>query len=111
MKNFKINKNLIGHGSPVYFIADIAANHDGKLERAKKLIELAKENGADAVKFQTWRTELLMTKKAKLAKYQKNDDPELKSQFDMAKKLELSYRQFVQLKNYCDKKKIIFLST
>ena len=52
MKKFKINKNLLGDGNPVYFIADIAANHDGDLNRAKKLIEIAKENGANAVKFQ-----------------------------------------------------------
>ena len=45
MKNFKINKNFLGKNYPVYFIADIAANHDGDLDRAKKLIEIAKENG------------------------------------------------------------------
>ena len=42
MKNFKINKNFLGKNYPVYFIADIAANHDGDLDRAKKLIEIAK---------------------------------------------------------------------
>ena len=52
MQKFKLNKNFIGEDSKVYFIADIAANHDGSLKRAIKLIELAKEAGADAVKFQ-----------------------------------------------------------
>ena len=52
MKNFKINNNMIGDKQKIYFIADIAANHDGKLERAIKLIDLAKESGADAAKFQ-----------------------------------------------------------
>ena len=52
MKNFKINKNSVGENFPIYFIADIAANHDGDLERALKLIDLAKESGADAAKFQ-----------------------------------------------------------
>ena len=52
MKDFKINNNYIGDNKPIYFIADIAANHDGDLNRAKKLIEIAKESGADAVKFQ-----------------------------------------------------------
>ena len=51
-KTLKIGNNNIGHGFPVYFIADIAANHDGDLDRAKKLIELAKNSGADAAKFQ-----------------------------------------------------------
>jgi len=49
---FKINNHLIGPNSPTYFIADIAANHDGDLERAKLLIRLAKESGANAAKFQ-----------------------------------------------------------
>ena len=52
MRNFKINNNKIGDQQKIYFIADIAANHDGKLDRAIKLIDLAKESGADAAKFQ-----------------------------------------------------------
>ena len=51
-KEIKIGNHLIGDDHPVYFIADIAANHDGNLDRAKQLIKLAKESGADAVKFQ-----------------------------------------------------------
>jgi sialic acid synthase SpsE len=51
----KIGKNTIGPGCPTYFIADVAANHDGDLERAKLLIRLAKEAGADAAKFQNFR--------------------------------------------------------
>ena len=48
-ENFKIDETLIGEGTPTYFIADIAANHDGDIERAKSLIKLAKESGADAL--------------------------------------------------------------
>ena len=51
----KIGSHTIGENEPVYFIADIAANHDGSLERAKRLIRLAKEAGADAAKFQNFR--------------------------------------------------------
>ena len=51
-KEIKIGKHTIGYNHPTYFIADIAANHDGDLDRAKKLILLAKQSGADAVKFQ-----------------------------------------------------------
>ena len=51
-KDIKIGKHVIGENHPTYFIADIAANHDGDIERAKSLIKLAKESGADAVKFQ-----------------------------------------------------------
>ena len=52
MNTFKINNSSIGEDQKVYFIADIAANHDGNLDRAIKLIDLAKENGANAAKFQ-----------------------------------------------------------
>jgi sialic acid synthase SpsE len=54
MKKIQIGKHLIGPGQPLYFVADIAANHDGSLERAYRLIELAKEAGADAAKFQNF---------------------------------------------------------
>jgi N-acetylneuraminate synthase len=54
MKKIKLPNRLIGEGEPLYFIADIGANHDGDLERAYKLIELAKEAGADAAKFQNF---------------------------------------------------------
>ena len=51
MKEFKINNNILGDNKPIYYIADIV-NHDGDLNRAKKLIEIAKDSGANAVKFQ-----------------------------------------------------------
>ena len=54
MVDITIGARIIGEGYPVYFIADIAANHDGDLNRAKKLIHLAKESGADAAKFQNF---------------------------------------------------------
>ena len=52
IKDIKIGKHFIGINRPTFFIADIAANHDGEIDRAKSLIKLAKESGADAVKFQ-----------------------------------------------------------
>ena len=55
MMEIKIGKNIIGENHPTYFIAEISANHDGDLERAKLLIRLAKEAGADAAKFQNFR--------------------------------------------------------
>ena len=58
----KINKNIISENSPTYFIADIAANHDGSLLRAKKLIRLASEAGANAAKFQHFRADTIVNK-------------------------------------------------
>lgn len=63
MKSFKIGNREIGPGKPLYFIADIAANHDGDLQRAYKLIELAKEAGADAAKFQNFKAKTIVSKK------------------------------------------------
>ena len=63
MENFFIGKKKIGKGCPTYFIADIAANHDGDLERAKDLIYLAAEAGADAAKFQHFQAETIVSKR------------------------------------------------
>ena len=62
MKNVKIGRRIIGDGQPLYFVADIAANHDGDLQRAYKLIELAKEAGADAAKFQHFQAAKIVSK-------------------------------------------------
>ena len=61
MKNFYIGKKKIGESCPTYFIADIAANHDGKLEKAIELINKAAEAGADAAKFQHFSAETIVS--------------------------------------------------
>jgi len=95
----------------VYIIAEAGVNHNGSFEMAKRLIEVAKEAGVDAVKFQTWKTELLVTPDSQLAQYQKVNNTETTSQFEMLKKLELSYQQFRELKAYAEEVGIEFLST
>lgn len=95
----------------VFIIAEAGVNHNGDINLAKKLIDKAAEAGVDAVKFQTWKTELLVTKEAKQAAYQISNTKKEESQFEMLKRLELSYNEFSELKNYCDSKKILFLST
>lgn len=94
-----------------YIIAEAGVNHNGSLEMAKQLVDVAKQTGADAVKFQTFKTENLVTRVAQQANYQVNNLGEATSQFEMLKKLELSYEEFVELKNYCDSLQIEFLST
>ena len=97
---------------PVFIIAEAGVNHNGSVTLAKKLIDQAVYAGVDAVKFQTWKTELLITKEAKLAKYQEhNIDSDISTQFEMAKALELTYENFRELKTYCVQKEILFLST
>lgn len=97
--------------NPVFIIAEAGVNHNGDLSIAERLVDAAVESKADAVKFQTWKTELLVIKNAKQADYQKVNTGISESQFDMLKKLQLSYDDFLQLKAYCDYRKITFLST
>ena len=94
----------------VFIIAEAGVNHNGRLDLAKKLIDVAVEAGVDAVKFQTWKTENLVTKNATQAEYQKKNSKDV-NQYEMLKKLELSYDDFIELKKYCDKKSMVFIST
>jgi len=97
--------------SKTYIIAEAGVNHNGRLDLALKLCDAAKECGVDAIKFQTWKTELIIAEGTKMAEYQKNNLNTEESQFDMLKKLELSYDQFTTIKEYCNKIGIQFLST
>lgn len=97
--------------SKTLIIAEIGVNHNGNIDTAKKMIEVAKECGADIVKFQTFNTDALTSKFAKMAEYQKKNMGEEKSQKDMLKSLALSYDDFRELADYCKKVGIMFLST
>lgn len=109
----KINAGAryIGDGEPVFIIAEVGVNHNGDLGMAMQLIDAAKASGVDAVKFQTFKAEDLVTHEAKMAEYQKQQIEDITSQYEMLKGLELDYENFIELKEYCDKKRIQFLST
>ena len=95
-----------------YIIAEAGVNHNGQLDFALKLCDAAKEAGVDCVKFQTWQTEKIVTRKAEKATYQsENTNNAEESQFDMLKKLELSYEDFRLVQEHCNKIGIDFLST
>ncbi|SFV60268.1 Legionaminic acid synthase [hydrothermal vent metagenome] len=95
----------------VFIIAEAGVNHNGSVRLAKKLIDVASEAKADAVKFQTFKTENVVSKNAQKAAYQKNTTDATESQFDMIKKLELDVNTHHELIAYCQSKKIMFLST
>jgi N,N'-diacetyllegionaminate synthase len=95
----------------VFIIAEAGVNHNGSIELAKKLIDVASEAGADAVKFQTFKAEKLVSKNASKAEYQKQTTDNSESQFDMIKKLELDLATHKELIAYCKTKNIMFLST
>jgi N,N'-diacetyllegionaminate synthase len=94
-----------------YIIAEAGVNHNGDMNIAKRLIEVAKAAGADAVKFQTFKTELLVSKNAPKADYQKATTDADENQFDMIKKLELSVDDHAVLIDYCREIGIEFLSS
>lgn len=108
---FKIGNRIVGKDNEVFVIAEAGVNHNGDINLAKKMIDMAIWAGADAIKFQTFKTEKLVTGYAAMAKYQKDNIGLEDSQFNMLKKLELYYKEFRELKDYCDNKNILFLST
>lgn len=94
-----------------YIIAEAGVNHNGNLDIALRMVECAKECGCDCIKFQTFKTERLVTKTAKKADYQIQNTQNEDSQFSMLKSLELSYDDFRLLKERCDSVGIDFIST
>lgn len=95
----------------VFIIAEAGVNHNGSIEIAKQMVDAAKDAGADCVKFQTFKSENLVSKEATKADYQKKHTDSNESQLDMLKKLELPFEAFAELKRYCDERGIEFLST
>jgi sialic acid synthase SpsE len=104
MKNIKIGNAFIGEGHPLYFIADIAANHDGNLERAFKLIELAKEAGAHAAKFQNFQASKIVSKVGfeSLGGQLSHQKAWKKSVFEVYEDASISYDWTALLKKKCD---------
>ena len=107
----KIDKINIADDNPCFIIAEAGVNHNGDINLAYKLIDAAITSGADAIKFQTYKTENLVTRDAQKAAYQKNYTNEDESQFEMLKKLELSENAFINIQKYCKNNNIIFLSS
>lgn len=94
-----------------YIIAEVGVNHNGDLSIAKKLIDVAHFAGADAVKFQSFQADLLVTQSAPKAKYQLETTDESESQWTMLKKLELNEAEHHALFKHCQERGIEFLST
>ena len=109
----KISNRLIGKDNPLFFIAEAGVNHNGSIEIAKKLVDSASNAGADAVKFQTFKTENIVTLNAPKSTYHirtTGSDNDL-SWYELLKTQELDKSMHIDLMKYCEKKNIIFLST
>ncbi len=101
----KAQKNL-------FIIGEAGVNHNGSLSKAKELVDVAKEAGCDAVKFQTWVTDKVYSRKLSIKPdYQQRSTPSSESEYETVKKLELSFETFREIKDYCEKKGILFFST
>ncbi|MBN2187362.1 MAG: N-acetylneuraminate synthase [Dehalococcoidia bacterium] len=106
-----IADRFVGESQPCFVIAEAGVNHNGDINLAKKLIDVAKEAGADAVKFQTFKAEEVVTPTAEKAGYQKETTGTRESQFEMIKRLELTESDFDELFAYAQEMEIIILSS
>ncbi len=108
---FTIGSTAVGPSHPVYIIAEAGVNHNGDLALAHRLVEAAAHAGANAVKFQTFKAERLVTPQAAKAAYQKETTGIGESQLEMIERLELPFEAFRELEADCQRRGILFLST
>ena len=107
MRKIKISNKIIQNFSQPFIVAEAGVNHNGSIKLAKKMIEVAKKSGADAIKFQSFKTENIILKKAPKSTYHlKNTGSDKKqSWFDLLKSQEMSEKMHRELIKYCKKKK------
>lgn len=104
----QIDNRKIGRNDPVYIIAEAGVNHNNKLPLAFKMVDIAKQSGADAIKFQTFKADKIQLQNSVKPRYQKKIN---KNYYDLIKSLETSFDEQKKIFDYCKKKKITFLST
>ncbi|MEN8224423.1 MAG: N-acetylneuraminate synthase [Bacteroidota bacterium] len=110
-KEIDVSGKIISNNSRVFIIAEAGVNHNGDINLAKKLIDIAADAKADAVKVQAFKTENLILSDVEKAAYQKQTTGQSESQYEMLKRLEISKQQNLELMNYAREKGIIFLTT
>jgi N,N'-diacetyllegionaminate synthase len=111
MKTVNIGKRQIGEGQPCFIAAEIGINHNGELELAHRSIDGAADAGADAVKFQNYRTEDFVADRTLTYEYMSRGSAVIESQFDMFKRCELAPEHLRELRDHCDGRGVVFFST
>lgn len=111
MNAVQIGKWLVGPGQPCLLAAEIGINHNGDLDLAHRMIDAAADAGADAVKFQNYRTEDFLSDRSLTHEYTTQGRKVIEPQFDMFKRYELPSEWLIKLKEKCDRRGIIFFST
>ena len=107
----KLGNRTIGDGQSVYIIAEAGVNHNGDIKLAKKMIDLAKNAGADCIKFQTFKAEELIADRTSTYTYRSQGKEVTESQFKMFKRREFSASDWQQIIDYCQKRKVVFATT
>lgn len=109
-QSFSIGGRGVGEGQPCLVIAEAGVNHNGSLEMALQLVDAAAEAGADVVKFQTFKTERVVSRRAAKADYQKTGSADGQTMYEMLKRLELSDDEFRAIAAHAKSRGIIFMS-
>ena len=110
-REIKIGNKIIGEGKPTFIIAEAGVNHNGRLDLALQLVDVAADAGADAIKFQTFKAEQVVTRSVEMAEYQKKNMDKTESQIKMLKNLEFNEKWYPKVIKRCQKRGIIFFST
>lgn len=111
MMEIRIGKRAIGDGHPCLLTAEVGINHNGDMELAHKCIDAAADAGADAVKFQNYRTEDFLSDRSLTYEYVSQGKKVVESQWEMFKRCELRPEAFAALREHCDRRGVIFFST
>ena len=111
MTKIKLNNQSIGHDCQPFIIAEAGINHNGDIQNALDMIDVAKVAGADAIKFQTFEASGIVTDSSLTFTYKSQGKEITESMFEVFKRCELSKTEWIKIKQKCDEEKILFLST
>ncbi len=111
MNAIRVAGRYIGEGHPCFIAAEVGINHNGDMDLAHRSIDAAVEAGADAVKFQNYRTEDFLSDRTLTYRYVSQGKSVTEAQFDMFKRCELSPTQLRELRDHCQRRGIVFFST